>query len=278
MLDGIPRCLRRILFLAVAACLWLGSAAPGRAGIILYTASVDNTGGISPQSVPNVSNPNLPPIDPGVTISPNPAFLDGNTVGPISGISYGPFGFGANTGGTTGFVSVSYTIATAGSYNLIWEVSNVLDDSRPSALAIDNVRLNNSLLYGFESGIPAAFTALGSVGTSGAVTDLSPTQGNSFAYLDTTGNIPPIYDTVDGTLGSRLVSGTFAAAAGTTISMDLAFMTNDGFPFADYGIAVLQQVIPVPEPSSLVLSISFISICGVYFFARRSRTRLSGSS
>jgi hypothetical protein len=239
--------------------VWLVLAGRASADVVLYTASTDNSGLGTDPSVPAVNNPYLPPISPGVTISPNPAFLDGNPVGPINGITYGPFAFGANVGGTTGFVNVSYVIPTSGTFDLVWETSDVIDHSRPSALAIDNVRLNGTLLYGFDSGIPAGFTSLGSVGTSGAVPDLAPTQGTAFAYLDTTGNVPPIYDTVDGTFGSRLISSQFTAAAGTTLSMDLAFLTNDGGPFHDYGIAVLQPV-AVPEPNTLTLALIAVTL------------------
>ena len=51
-------------------------------------------------------NPVIPSIDPGVTLNPDPAFLDGNITGPLNGVTYGPFGFGGNAGGNTGWVSV----------------------------------------------------------------------------------------------------------------------------------------------------------------------------
>jgi hypothetical protein len=241
---------RRVHLLFLVAVFSAGGAVPAMADVVLYTASTDNSGFGGDPSVPAFNNPFLPPIDPGATLTPNPAFLDGNAVGPINGITYGPFAFGANQGGTTGWVHVSYTLTTGGPFRLVWEVSDVIDHTRASALAIDNVRLGNALLYGFEGGIPGGFVRLGSTGTSGAVTDLSPTQGAEFAWLDTTGNAPAVYDTVDGTFGSRLYSTMFTATAGTVLSMDLAFMTNDGGPFHDYGIVVL---LPAPEPGTLTL-------------------------
>ena len=79
------------------------------------------------------------------------------------------------------------------------------------------MQINGNLLFGFESGIPSGFTALGSVGTSGAlpVTDpygnslpsFSPTEGNSFGYMDLYGTVTPIFDSNaanDYFLGSRL--------------------------------------------------------------------------
>jgi hypothetical protein len=268
----LPRRLFRLFPLALVVCL--GLRLPGRApaDTILYTASTDNSGLGTDPSVPAFNNPFLPAIAPGVTISPNPAFLDGNLAGPLNGITYGPFAFGANAGGTTGFVHVSFTLPAGGTFRLVWEVSDVIDHSRPSALAIDNVRLGSTLLYGFETGIPAGFTALGTVGTSGAVTDLSPTQGNFFAFLDTTGNTKPIYDTEDGTFGSRLLSSPFTATGGSTLSLDLAFLTNDGGPFHDYGIAALQQL---PEPSSLISVLSATVCLAGYgsLLLRRRRNR-----
>ena len=257
----------RTIVLAFVGVLGLGLSDRAWADVILYTASTDDSGGIIPVSAPNATNPYLPAVSAGVTMTPNPALLDGNLVGPINGTTYGPFGFAANAGGTTGFAHVSYTLTTTGSFKLVWEVSDTIDHSRPSALAIDNVRLNGTLLFGFDSGIPGGFSALGSVGTSPAVTDLAPTQGTAFAYLDTTGNVKPIYDTVDGTFGSRLVSTVFTASAGTVLSLDLAFMTNDGDPFHDYGIAVLQAV---PEPGTLMLaSLTLVTVAGLAGIRRR---------
>jgi hypothetical protein len=274
MPQCIRRWLRRGLWLALVASFGLVEAGRGSADTILFTASTDNTGGLNPVSVPNANNPFIPSISPGVTLTPNPALLDSNLVGPLNGILYGPFGFGGNEGGTTGFVHVSFTLpalpAGATGFRLVWEVSDVIDHSRVSALAIDNVRLGNTLLFGFDSGIPAGFTALGTVGTSGPITGLSPTQGTAFAFLDTTGNIPPIYDTVDGTFGSRLFSSGFSATAGTVLSLDVAFLTNDGGPFHDYGIVALQAI---PEPASVRLLASGVAcLAGFAYRRRRGRT------
>ena len=108
------------------------------------------------------------------------------------------------------------------------------------------------------------------MGTSGALTvttadgsplpPFSPTEGSSFAYLDIKKNgVSPIYDTVDGFVASRLYSTVFTLSAGDTLSLDLAFMTNDGAPFYDYGIAAL---VSVPEPSSLVTSSLVLVVLG----------------
>ena len=99
---------------------------------------------------------------------------------------------------------------------------------------------STTVLFGFESGIPAGFSSLaGSVsGTSAAVTNLAPTQGARFAFIDTTGS----YDTAMGTLGSRLISSMFSAAAGDIIAIDTAFLTTDATSqFGDYGFAALSM-------------------------------------
>jgi hypothetical protein len=235
--------------------------APCLGDVILFTASTDNTGGANPVSVPGTNNPNIPTISAGVTVTPNPALLDGNITGPLNGISYGPFGFGANGGGNTGWVNISYTAVDSGLVRLVWEVAGA-DAKIGSALLTDNVRIDGNLQYGFESGLPAGSTALGTVGTSGAlnVTDSSnnplppfnPTEGSKFAWLDISGGVTPIYDTVDPYTGSQLFSAAFQLNAGSTLTLDAAFLTNEGDPFHDYGIVTLQVV---PEAPGLTLAL-----------------------
>jgi PEP-CTERM motif len=248
--------------LAVGLVMTFGLVASVRADVVMFTASVDNSFGVNPISVPGTNNPNIPSIDPSVTVNPNPAMLDGDQTNGPNGVTYGPFGFGGNTGGNTGWVNVSATIAQTGMYRLVWEVAG-WDYKIGSALAIDNVQVNGNVLYGFESGIPAGFTQVGTAGTSGSLLrfdqfgnplpNFSATQGSSFAYLDISSPTPntPIFDTVDPIMYStQLYSSTFMLQAGSTLSMDLAFLTNDGTFFDDYAIADLQAV---PEPSSVLL-------------------------
>ena len=165
-------------FVLVPDALSLFLPMPASADTVLFTASTDNTGGAFPVSVPGTNNPNIPTIDPGVTLNPNPALLDGFQTGPLGGVTYGPFGFGGNGGGNTGWVSVSDTVSVSGLYRLIWEVAGA-DPKIGSALAFDNVRMNGSLLFGFEGGIPGGFNPLGTVGTSGSVPVSDPVGGTS---------------------------------------------------------------------------------------------------
>jgi hypothetical protein len=266
----------RWAFLALLACSWSMLASEALADTVLFTASTDNTGGLNPISVPNNNNVYIPAIDPAVTLTPNPALLDGNAVGPLDGITYGPFGGIGDTGGTTGFVNASYTIAATGEYRLFWEVANTTDAPGQSALATDNVLLNGKPLFNFQPGglgvLPARLTGAGSFGTSGAITGLAPSGGDAaFAWIDSTGKQTPTYDPPppngDGNSASQLFGATFFASAGSTLSLDAAFLTNDGGPFADYGIVVLQSV---PEPSSLVLfAIASIGLAGSALRRRR---------
>jgi hypothetical protein len=276
MLKSIPS--RRLAtprpIVAVLAFVFLALATRAFAGdVILFTASTDNSGGLNPISVPNNNNANIPAVSPSVTITPNPALLDGNSVGPLNGVTYGPFGFGGNAGGTTGFVNVSYTFTSAGEFQLVWEVSSVTGSPEQSALATDDVLLNGTALFNFQpdglGDLPTGLTGAGTYGTSGAITGLSPSGGDSaFAWIDTSGGQTPVYDAVDGNSASQIYSATFIAIPGDVISLDAAFLTNDGGQYADYGIVALTPArAAVPLPS--VLAQAAIGMAALYGMRRR---------
>ncbi len=121
------------LSFAVAMVLLLGGATlDAYAGdIILFTASTDYTlnnpsGGYSFPNDPTNQNPNLPAISNGVTLSPTLGGLSNTLVGPLpDGTTYGPAGFIPNAGGTTGWVTTSYTFGASGTFQIIWEVAEV---------------------------------------------------------------------------------------------------------------------------------------------------------
>jgi hypothetical protein len=213
----------------------------------------------NPVSVPPQFNPHIPAISPGVTLNPAaPIDLGGVATGPLNGQTYGPGAFsgGTNTGGRTPWVNVSYTV-TPGDVGLplFVEVANVGDMAFQSGLALDNVRINGSLFTSFEGGIPASFTTSGFVITSGAVTNLSATDGATFLFMDTTGAPGAVFDTVDGTNAGNLFAE-LGLVAGDVLSFDITFMTTDGTTtFHDYGLAALgvPGVVGVPEPSSIAL-------------------------
>jgi PEP-CTERM motif len=283
------------LVLGVAACasMHLTGAQSAADSIILFTASTDYTGavpnpnGTSGYSYPNDpvnQNPYIPGISAGVTLSQTGGGFDGNIVGPLpDGSTYGPFGYNANAGGSTGWVTASFTVPTSGVFQLVWEVANVVNCAGSDALATDNVTLNGNQLFNFQpGGLPAGFTGLGSYGTSAGVQDLAPSAGAAFAFMDvqpplSSTNVAPIFDTVDGYSASRLYSAAFSASAGDTLSLDSAFLTNDGSPYADYGIVALVSVSAVPEPSSMVLAVlGAIGTVGIAL-CRRRRARAVGA-
>ena len=133
-----------------------------------------------------------------------------------------------------------YTVATSGFFRLAFEVANTIDCTGQSALATDNILLNGNPLFNFQPGgvgvLPTGLMGFGTFGTSAAIAGLAPSGGDAaFAWLDSTGSLAPIYDTVDGFSASRVYSVGFATA-GSTLSLDAAFLTSDGGPFDDYGI------------------------------------------
>jgi PEP-CTERM motif len=252
--------------------------------VILFTASTDFTlnspsGGYSYPNDPLNQNPNLPDISAGVTLSPPTGGLSNTTVGPLpDGSTYGPFGFNQNAGGTTSWVTTSYTFASAGQFRLVWEVAEVFGAQGGDALATDNILLNGNKLVQFQPGgmLPNGYTGLGNAGTSAGVPGL-PTSGGDpgFAWIDVQPNastgIPPLYDTSgDVASASQIFSATFDVKAGDMLSLDVAFMTNDGSPFSDYGAVALQSV---PEPSSLILGgLGLASAAGLAVRQRRRRS------
>jgi hypothetical protein len=250
--------LSRLLGIAVVVSVALVAVPQAPAAVTLFTAGVDSTYTLNPVSVPAVSNPHIPLIDPGVILTPPPPILlNGLAVGPLNGITYGPGAYNGSTGGSTGFVHVSYTATTPIADQLFFEVANVGDYAYPSGLAIDNIKINGSLIEGFESGIPGTWTTNGFSMVSAAVANLAPTEGLSFAFLDTTGSGTAMFDTVDGTSAGSLLSPTLSLLLGDTIEFDIAFLTTDGTStYHDYGLASFN--IPpvegtVPEPASVII-------------------------
>ncbi len=282
------RC-RHWLVIGVAACasMHLTGAQSAADLTVLFTASTDytgavpNTNGTYGYSYPNDpvnQNPYIPAISAGVTLSQASGGFDGNFVGPLpDGSTYGPFGYNANAGGSTGWVTASFTLPTSGVFQLVWEVANVVNCAGSDALATDNVTLNGNQLFNFQpGGLPTGFTGLGNYGTSGAVPDLAPSAGAAFAFMDvqpppSSTNVAPIFDTVNGYSASRLYSAAFSASAGDTLSLDSAFLTNDGGNYADYDIVALVSV-AAPEPSSLVVAVlGAIGMAGIALCRRGAR-------
>jgi hypothetical protein len=275
---------------AMALLLLGGGREAAAESIVLFTASTDYTGnvqgGYSYPNDPTQQNPFLPAISSGVTLAPVSGGLSNTLVGPLpDGSTYGPFGFNQNAGGTTGWVTSSYTFVASGTFQLVWEVASVFGAQGGDALATDNITLNGTKIVQFQPGgtLPGGYMGLGTFGTSAGVSGL-PTSGGDpgFAWMDVQGSagnstgVTPIFDTSgDVFSASQLYSATFSVNAGDTLSVDVAFMTNDGSPFNDYGAVALQSV---PEPSSVVLAAMGLLVVVGRGIARRPRAagRLSG--
>lgn len=260
---------------ATAAFTFVACTSQAFAGAVLFTAGVDTTSMANPVSVPPSANPHIPTIDPGVTLAPMaPILLDGMATGPLNGITYGPGAFpgGTSTGGTTGFVNVSYMIGAGDlAQPLFVEVANVGDTDFQSGLALDNIRINGGLVESFEGGIPGGWATNGTLLTSGAVTNLAPTDGMSFLFMDTTGGASALFDIVDGTNASNL-SAPLMLMVGDVLSFDIAFMTTDGTAtFHDYGLAAIgiPQVVGVPVPEPATFAIFGLGLVGLSFARRR---------
>jgi hypothetical protein len=257
---------------------------------VLFTASTDYTGnvpdgGYSYPNNPTDQNPYLPAISSGVTLSSAAGGFSNTTVGSLpDGTTYGPSGFNQNAGGTTGWVTTSYTFTNGGIFQLIWEVANSSISSQGGdALTTDHITLtprngSPTELFPFQPGttgtLPPGFTGLGNYGTSpqGGVPGLAPSAGFAFGWIDVLQSIAtglaPLFDTSgDVDSASRLYSASFTAQAGDTLSLDVAFLTSDGSPYSDYGIVAVAAV--VPEPSNLL--VAAVGILGMVGYAAGRR-------
>lgn len=109
-------------------------------GTVVATLANANTSSAGARSVPANGGP-APAISAGVTLTPSSAYFNGLSTGPIGGDSYGPGSFNGGPGGSTGWVTVNYTVPTTGSYRLFFLVSDVGDTSVDSGLAVDEIGL-----------------------------------------------------------------------------------------------------------------------------------------
>ena len=89
----------------------------------------------------------------------------------------------------------------------------------------------------FENGLPQGWTLAGRGGTNSSVTNLAPTDGGKFGYIDTQGSVSTAK--YGGTAGSTLLSAPIALDDGSVLSMDLNFLTNDGGGFHDFAFVQL---------------------------------------
>lgn len=119
------------------ALIQLRNATSG--AVVATLATANTTGSVSP-AVPAQGGP-APAISPGVTLTPSTAYFNGLATGPIGGDNYGPGKYGGGNGGSTGWVTVNYTVPATGSYKLFFLVSDVGDTGVDSGLAVDEIGL-----------------------------------------------------------------------------------------------------------------------------------------
>lgn len=108
--------------------------------IVLFTARTTPGG----NTVPGFG---MPPVAPGVTLDPpsTPIIPGGPHWSPLGGYSGGCWSNGC---GYTGWIGSNYIIPDAGSYYLLFGVTNWGDTIYDSGLAIDNVTVNDEPIPG----------------------------------------------------------------------------------------------------------------------------------
>ena len=110
---------------------------------VVATLANGNTTGATSQAVPALGGP-APGITAGVALSGTiPRFFDGIATGPLGGVTFGPSKFGGGNGGSTGWITSTFTIPTTGTYKLLFVVMDFGNRNFPSALAIDNIAVTS---------------------------------------------------------------------------------------------------------------------------------------
>lgn len=131
------------------------------------------------------------------------------------------------------------TVAQGYQNTAVADVNNdVPETNETNNMAADAYTVVEPVFESFESGIPASWTSTGSVGTSPAATNIGPTDGSRFVFLNTPGVANTTYG---GTGGSTLESPSFSANAGDVIELDYSFLTTDGTTtFRDFAFIQLR--------------------------------------
>lgn len=129
---------------------------------ILFTARTTPSG----NTVPGFG---LPGLDPNVTLVPasTPIIPGGPTWSPLGGSSGACFAAGC---GYTGWIQMLYTVPTggAGSYQLVFGVTNALDDEFNSGMAIAGATINDVPITQVPEPISLALFGLGVAGLAAA--------------------------------------------------------------------------------------------------------------
>ena len=216
-------------------------------------------GQIAPATSGLPSNSLITSINAGVTLSPSTVSTFSTfNVGPLNGVTFdSSHRFANNSGGTTPWITISFNFnsssLTTGNYFLGFIVTNKTDSAYASGLAIDAI--SGALTQDFESGTLSSISwpLQGSGATRGtissSVTGLSASTGSKFAFIDTNAAVGSgtIGTTaIGGTNGTVLTSPSFSLTSGSTLSINVAFLSNDGSPYLDFALVQLFHVGDVP--------------------------------
>jgi hypothetical protein len=162
-----------------------------------------------------------------------------NIGGLYSGVTFGPYVTGLSVSRFGGYDNAAYP--THSGDVAVW---SVFDNDTTLVFSVPQ----DSVSFWYTSLDPITLTAFdfGS-GNLGSIVGAANTDG-------TTGTSSLLSIT-----GSGIASVTISSSAGQYVFDDLEFGTDAGMP-------------PVPEPSTLVLSITMLTVCGI-FSRRRKQTR-----
>ena len=134
--------------------------------------------------------------------------------------------------------NASFTFSQTGTVFVGGGVINETDNAVPSGLLIDNIKLNNSVVLGFESGSLDGLQFIGNVAIVGNSGSIAPTEGNFQAFLLAGGapvsSIESFLNVDSGSLNfGGAVNPTFGSAIGTFVDVVAGDTITYDFDFID---------------------------------------------
>ena len=172
--------------------------------------------------------------------------------------------------------NASFTFSQSGTVFVGGGVINETDNAVPSGLLIDNIKLNDTVVLGFESGSLDGLQFIGNVAIVGNSGSIAPTEGNFQAFLLAGGapvsSIESFLNVDPGSLNfGGVLTPTFGSAigafvdvvAGDTITYDFDFIDAESaggaqfnffkdFAFATFGEQFSDNIIGTPGNDSLL--------------------------
>ena len=134
--------------------------------------------------------------------------------------------------------NASFTFSQTGTVFVGGGVINETDNAVPSGLLIDNIKLNNSVVLGFESGSLDGLQFIGNVAIVGNSGSIAPTEGNFQAFLLAGGapvsSIETFLNVDSGSLNfGGVLNPTFGSAIGTFVNVVAGDTITYDFDFID---------------------------------------------